>query len=308
MNPSEEKRWRDERLDSILIAIAQDGELSAAFIFKGARILNIYLPETGRQSLDIDSNLSIEFQQLHPDRNQRAASLRDRIEKTLSVWFRRQDVVRFSLNYVKVEQKPGRGHPLGCNGLTVVISIKDLANPGEPTFPRLTMDIAAPELLTKNSTVTLEKFGGRISMYSLERIAGEKLRAYLMSLPTYVQKHDRPRDAVRVKDLFDIARILRARPLPQNVEFWTVAASEFEICCQARYVDCNGLDSFRENLDQAQFQYQNERVIPSDQIGFTEAWQATVTIIKYFQTVLEFPLINDIPSESNMDSPVNPSD
>ena len=63
MNPSQQQQWRNAVLDEVLSAFAAYPELHDVLIFKGARILNLLLGNAGRQSLDLDSNLTVEFTQ-----------------------------------------------------------------------------------------------------------------------------------------------------------------------------------------------------------------------------------------------------
>ena len=63
---------------------------------------------------------------------------------------------------------------------------------------------------------------------------GEKLRAYLSSLPAYRKKLDRPGEAIRAKDLYDITRILQREQLPGSTGFWKAALAEFRVCCESR--------------------------------------------------------------------------
>lgn len=74
--------------------------------------------------------------------------------------------------------------------------------------------------------------------YTLVRIAGEKLRAFLSSLPAYRAKVKKPGEAVRAKDLYDISRIRRVHGLEQ-IEFWRRAGEEFHVACRYRYIDCH---------------------------------------------------------------------
>lgn len=58
--------------------------------------------------------------------------------------------------------------------------------------------------------------GHVVMAYTLQRIAGEKLRAFLSSLPTYRRQVKTPGEVVRVKDIYDLACILRVAPYCQR--------------------------------------------------------------------------------------------
>ena len=97
---------------------------------------------------------------------------------------------------------------------------------------------------------------------------------------------------VRVKDVFDIARILRERPLHDR-EFWTAASEEFRFACESRLIDCSGLDSFEEDLATTQSSYENDPTIPK-LISFDEAWRSIRDIVVFLESIhivpFEFPI------------------
>lgn len=81
---------------------------------------------------------------------------------------------------------------------------------------------------------------------------------------------------MRVKDLHDIARILRHRPAT-DTEFWAEAGREFQLACQSRLVDCRGLETFMENWDQARERYETDKNL--DAVSFDEAENALKTVV-----------------------------
>ena len=91
----------------------------------------------------------------------------------------------------------------------------------------------------------------------------------------------------RVKDLHDIARILRTRPA-SDAEFWTKAAHEFQLACQSRLVDCRGLESFMENWPLARERYETDRSL--DKVSFDEAEQALKIVVGLLEKQGVFPL------------------
>ena len=139
----------------------------------------------------------------------------------------------------------------------------------------------------------LELAGRTVLAYSLARIAGEKLRAFLTSLPTYRSKLNRPGEAVRAKDLFDLTMIFRNRPLPGEAAFWESAGREFHIACESRYVDCIGLGSFREQWDVTRKTYESSGAVGRD-IPFEEVEATLRHIVTFLEehgvVPFEFPL------------------
>lgn len=130
---------------------------------------------------------------------------------------------------------------------------------GLPTFQ---IDVAAPVAPTESSVSLLEvqSSGGvpiQVPAYTLEQLAGEKLRAFLSTLPAYRVKVRKPGDAVRVKDLHDLACIRRVQPIGADQEaFWRQAADEFRLACASRYIDCAGPETFRENWPATRLVYE----------------------------------------------------
>ena len=131
-----------------------------------------------------------------------------------------------------------------------------------------------------------------MSYISFTRIAGEKLRAFLSSLPQYREKVKKRGEAVRVKDIYDIERIARVHPL-DNGEFWSKAGEEFRLACESRFVDCLGIDSFEQDLATTQSTYENDPTIPNE-ISFNDAWHTIREVVAFLEAnriiPFEFPL------------------
>jgi hypothetical protein len=97
----------------------------------------------------------------------------------------------------------------------------------------LEIDVAAPEHSARMRASSSKELA---RVYALHRIAEKRIT----SLPAYRRKMQGGDREFRVKDLHDIARILRARPV-SDAKFWTEAGHEFQLACQSRLVDCRGL-------------------------------------------------------------------
>jgi hypothetical protein len=160
-------------------------------------------------------------------------------------------------------------------------------------LPGIEIDVAAPEELL-DSSVTLITIGNQQAFaYSLERTAGEKMRAFLSTLPTYRLKLKKPGNAVLAKDLYDLARILHFRPL-ENRQFWDIVGQEFRIACQSRFIDCAGLETFTEQEEVTRSSYTKDATIPTSEISVDEAFTAIRKIIEYMSVKkiipFEFPI------------------
>jgi len=293
MNPRKQEAWRDQVVSEILEAIAKDDELRDALIFKGARILNIHLG-AARQSLDIDSNLNVNFQKNIPDHQEQSEWFASRLEIALHRHFEGQEPVRYQLESVKVAKDPGRSHPRGWDMLKAHIRIIDGRMTGVRSLPKLELEIASPESLGEGAVCELRVDGASVLAYSLERIAGEKLRAFLTSLPAYRQKVGGGERSVRAKDLYDLARILDSRALDDEI-FWKMAAAEFQLACASRFVDCDGPATFKENREATRTTYEGDATLA--QISWEKAERALDEITSLFQTWKIFPLEFPLPEE-----------
>ena len=289
--------WKNQLLDVVFEALAESDVLMDCIVFKGARILNKRLDSYSRQSLDIDSNMFAEFVEKHQTYAELSDILVKEIEKAINNYFEKQDPVTYELDKIKIVKKPhkNKDHVLGWNAFEVVISVKDLSRANVRGLPNLKVDIAAPEELGEDSISLLNVGGGTIKAYTLERIAGEKLRAFLSSLPAYRKKVSKPGKAIRVKDLYDIARILKQCPISAD-KFWSKVGEEFLRACKSRYIDCAGKSTFEDDILVTEETYNTEQTLPED-ISFTEAWNSLCKVIEFLDkekiTPFSYPLPDD---------------
>src|SRR5271154_5922121 len=275
MNRESRDHWISEILNEVFLAVIAWEPLRNALIFKGARILNLHLGDS-RQSLDIDSNIAPELVASTPNLGAQARFLEEQISPALRRHFERQNPVKYKLGRVNVVGKPPKGHLRGWDAFLLRIEVQDNSMAGVRGLPMLEIDVAAPETLGPDAVQTLTVKGIPAKVYSLHRIAGEKLRAYLTSLPAYRRKMQGGDREFRVKDLHDIARILRARPA-SDTKFWTKAGYEFQLACESRLVDCRGLESFMESWPLARERYETDRSL--DKVSFDEAERALKIVV-----------------------------
>ena len=283
MNEPEQRRWKNQVLEFALAAFAAHEPLRTALIFKGARILNLRLGDTAsRESFDLDSNMDIHCATAHPSK----AEQRDFLERESSLALKRhiarQDPARFGFKSVRTELSPPRdNHPFDWTGFTVKIGLLDNEHPAVLNTPTVEIDIAAPETLGEGAVAPLGLRDGLVvQAYTLERIAGEKMRAYLTSLPAYRTKIGRRPDTPRFKDLYDLARIRRRFEIADNA-FWRTAGREFRLACESRFVDCAGIETFAEDLAKTRQTYEADPTLPKD-ISFEEAWDTVLTAVGLF--------------------------
>jgi hypothetical protein len=256
-------------------------------------VLNVHLG-SGRQSLDLDSNLMRDFVERHPDREEQRQVLERYVHRAISRHFETQDPVRSALQDLTVKSYPPRSHPMGWDAFKIKLKVTDLARIGVKALPGIEIDVAAPEDLLPTSISTAMIGKNRPLAYTLERIAGEKMRAFLSSLPAYRAKLGRPGESVRAKDLYDLARILRTCPIGKS-DFWETVGREFRIACRSRYIDCFGLDTFVEQWQVTANTYSRDPTIPKD-ISIEEARTALEGIVGFMTSNSIIPFEHPMPS------------
>lgn len=250
-------------------------------------MLNARIGGLGRQSTDIDSNLNRHWAEEHTDTQVRCDFLQKNIETAIRRSLADDDPVRYHLSKVDVKPKPRDGHPRGWDAFDVTISLEDRQRKIRGA-PRLSLDIAAPETLGDAAIQPLQIGGMEVLAYSLERIAGEKMRAFLSSLPAYGRKIERAPRSVRVKDIYDLARILQLHP-PTDRDFWVRAGEEFRLACMSRLIDCDGIRTFEENLETTRLSYDQDPTLPKD-ISFDVAWSGLTEVVVGMQQAGLLPI------------------
>jgi hypothetical protein len=259
MRPDQFERWKSEALAEVFAAIAAADALRSRLIFKGARVLNLRL-NLERQSFDLDSSLTTEFALETVDLKAQGDFLQAAFIAALERYFSGQRVVRYKLESVTLKS---REHPLGWDSHAATVRIRDRLFAGVLNLPGIEIDISAPEPLSLHAVSDLPIGEHSVRAYTLERIAGEKLRAFLSTLPDYRKKVKKPGEAIRVKDLYDLARICRVRPLADR-DFWRKAAEDFRLACAARYIDCAGPETFRQNGLATEQAFGSDPTLPKD--------------------------------------------
>lgn len=277
------------------MALAQNERIREVLIFKGALILNMRLG-TERMSLDIDSNLDQSFTLQCPDRADQQKFLEENIPVAVTKYFENQDPVRYELNNLRITMNPRADHPRGWNAFLIRITLTDNQNASVRGLPALTIDVAAPETLTAKSISEIPWVRASIKAYTLERIAGEKARAFLSSLPTYRAKVKKPGEAVRAKDLYDLTRIYQAKDTEAR-EFWETAGEEFRLACESRYIDCLGIESFKEDWETTISTYNEDAIIPND-IPFDVVEETLEKIVETWKDMGIIPFTVPLPDKT----------
>jgi hypothetical protein len=102
---------------------------------------------------------------------------------------------------------------------------------------------------------------------------------------------------VRVKDLYDLARILRVRPIT-NRDFWLKASEDFRLACESRYIDCDGLVTFHQVWPATRQAFEDDPTLPKD-VPFAEAESALGQIVGLMVKEKMLPLSIPLPMSSD---------
>lgn len=289
MNRDQQQAWRREALDMAFRALATSRALSDQIVYKGARVLALRLGTEYRASYDLDVNILLSFAQKYPSRQQQSKILKELIENAIQDYVQASDPVRYELLRVRVVDKPKGSHPLGWDAFEIIVNLRDFQNEGVLGIPNISFDVAAPETLGDVAISPLTVGDREVFAYTLERIAGEKMRAFLSSLGAYRRKVKRPGRAIRVKDIYDIYKILDACPL-DGTSFWANAGEEFRLACESRFIDCQGIEAFAEDIDISHATFISDENIPND-VDFNDAWGAVEAIVEFWIKLDVLPFI-----------------
>ena len=292
MNPIQRERWVNEVLREVMTALMHDEALRDALVFKGAWILNFHLGES-RHSMDIDATAEPGWVQEMGSLDGQEAFLREHLPRAVRRHFERQNPVRFTLEDVRFERNPANHHPRGWDMLRMKLVIRDHRMANARGLPPAELEVAAVESYGVDAVEMRDFLGAPARVYALHRIAGEKLRAYLTSLPEYRAKMRGGDREFRVKDLHDLARIVRHRPLA-DADFWMKAMREFRLACESRFVDCAGPATFKQDWPQARLRYEQDRHLAT--VPFPEAEAALDEVLAALSRMGAFPLTFPSPS------------
>jgi len=291
MNPQQQDRWVAEVLREVMTAMMHDEALSAALVFKGAWVLNLHLGEF-RHSMDIDAAAEPGWVEEMGCLDKQEAFLREHLPRAVRRHFERQNPVRFTLEEAKFNRNPADLHPRGWDMLCVKLVVRDHRMANVLGLPPAKLEVAAAESYGPDAVEMCDFLGVPAWVYALHRIAGEKLRAYLTSLPEYRAKMRGGDRKFRVKDLHDLARIVHHRPL-KDTDFWAKAMREFRLACESRYVDCAGPETFKQDWAEARLRYEQDRHLTT--VPFPEAEAALDEVSAAFARMGVFPLAFSTP-------------
>lgn len=275
-----------EVLREVMTAAMHDEALRAALVFKGAWILNLHLGDS-RHSIDIDAAAEPGWVEEMGRLDKQEEFLREHLLRAVTRHFARQNPVRFTIEEAKFSRNPADHHPRGWDMLCVKLVVSDHRMANVLGLPPVELEVAAAESYGPDAVEMRDFLGAPARVYALHRIAGEKLRAYLTSLPEYRAKMCGGDRKFRVSDLHDLARIVRHRPLT-DAGFWAKAMREFRLACESRYVDCAGPETFKQAWAEARLRYEQDQHLKT--VPFPEAEAALEEVSAAFCRMGVFPL------------------
>jgi transcriptional regulator with XRE-family HTH domain len=300
----EANRWQLLALDEIFKALASSRDLSQQLIYKGARVLRLRLQEELRASFDIDASLA-NFSanvEMATDEDSRE-KIRRLVHRAIETYFEGKEPVRYELKRSTITHRRKSGpHPRGWDIYWLELDVRDLMAETTGAIPgQLRIDIAAAEKLSERSVSPIELDGRTINAITLERIAGEKLRAFLSSLPFY---RDKIRDRTlterrRVKDLYDVVRIVRRQPVIDG-DFWNTVGVEFRLACESRCIDCGEFMGFKQDWDETRKLYAADKTLPTD-VTFDQVETTLDRIIQFLSEKKIVPFSFDLPEIDERD-------
>jgi hypothetical protein len=291
-------KWQLAVLDEIFKALASSPSLSQQLIYKGARVLRLRLQEDLRASFDIDASLANFSANVGMATDEASREkIRRLVHRAIEDYFEAQEPVRYELERSTITNRRKNGpHPRGWDVYWLELHVRDLAvETSGATQGQLRIDIAAAEKLSDRSVSPLELDGRTINAVTLERIIGEKLRAFLSSLPYYRAKiGDRTAEGRRrVKDLYDLVRIVRRQPVTDG-DFWNTVCSEFRLACESRCIDCGGYIAFIEDWDETRRLFIADKTLPDD-VTFQQVETTLGLIIQFLLDKKIVPFFFELP-------------
>ena len=160
---------------------------------------------------------------------------------------------------------------------------------------KLRIDIAPPEIYSARSISDLKIGATTVRALSLERMTGEKLRAFLSCLPSYRRKINNPQPPVirRAKDLYDLAKIAAVHSLASK-DFWLDAAVEFRLACESRCISCQGIETFREDWLGTETAFRDDRTLPND-LDFKQVSEVLHWVVEFLKDSQFLPFDYPLP-------------
>ncbi len=251
--------------------------------------MRLLLNEITRASYDIDASFAANASVGRDDLER----LRTLAHGAITAHFENQQPVRYTLQDSRIANRRRTGeHPRGWDVYWLKLDIRDMAA-RDNLVRTLRIDIAASELVSEHSISTIQLNGRPIQAVTLERMVGEKLRAFISGLPAYRSKIQKPTHPPRAKDLYDLARIRRKRPL-EDREFWRISGGEFYLACKSRCIDCEGSRTFKERWDKTEREYSGNPIASGD-VPFTEAEETVDQVVALLGEIGPIPFAFPLP-------------
>lgn len=281
MMPGQVEAWTQGAIDLVLQSIAASPSLRSWIVLKGAQALRLHL-SGGRRSKDVDGYLTREFEQQAGTLEERRERIREELRSMLLQSLALLQRTDLSVSRVEVrefrDERTGEVFP----EFVLVVYLRQ-ENRVRPPLP-LELSPSEP---SSQLPQTFALGSASILVQPLERVCGEKLRAFLSSLPSHRRRMGERPHAARVRDLYDLAQVARLRPTVQS-PFWEAVSQEFVLACRSRKVECAGMESFAEGWENTRRAYEREPAYRD--IGFDEVHQVLLSLVSVFAAIGVLPI------------------
>ncbi len=293
----------------VLEAIASDPELRERLVLKGAYATEA-VTQIRRSTRDID--LTSRSQWLSPDETGKATLRRLLLDAIHRHCQHRAD--GWTVYAVSVDKSPrGMRQRYGWDGFSAKITLQYRA--GRQHVVEL--DISSGDYAGSATRLHVDRSTNRIGVaedqstpglyaYSPEQNVAEKLRAFLQKLPAHRAKLKLAPALPRVRDIHDVAAIVRARGAGLSL---AAISESFVAKCKAKAVDCESAADFEPSPDAREsFRglYDEEFEFVQDAIPFDDAWAEMMELAHVLTTRFPAPGRFPLPTPVEDDSVLAP--
>ena len=287
---------REKAVRVVFRAISASADLRETLFLKGAYAIE-GLTGLSRSTKDVD--FSVVEALAAPDSEGEAAVSRlfaDAVENHLQV----RDP-EWSLRTISVHRSPKpRAHPRGWDSFKIGITLRFRGRAEYTVRLDVTPEqppIDAVELSFEEGAIAVAERPEIDTMksYSGAEALAEKLRAFLQSLPPHRSKIGGGNRPPRVRDIRDIAAIMKT--IGDRTDIETVVAI-FARKCRSRYVDCTSVGDFAPepgSIEIFRQAYENDKELA--EIPFDEAWNLMMELVRRISSGYGLPGTFPLPKD-----------
>ena len=288
-----ESSKRDAHL-LVLRAVGAHAELARVLVLKGAYATEA-ITGVSRSTLDIDLTGRSEFCSFDRAGERRLKQLfYDAIDD-----FCEEQAPEWSIYTVSAKRQPRKGQKFGWDAFEAKVT---LLHRGKEQHV-VELDVSFGDFFGEDEALYCEHGKLRLAAaaeeihfigYSAEQIVAEKLRAFLQKLPRHREKLGNDRALPRVRDIHDIAAIRSHAQKEISLEKTALA---FRSKCEARSVDCEGIEDFIPEPDSEETYrklYEDDESLNG--IPFEKAWESMCALLRDLFAEFDPPGVFPLPA------------